>query len=111
MPHQRTLRTLEEFWILKEASFDCTIHAKSGGKEQVKCFTFGSNNPEKFSYLPSYEEEEKDDEAEKNKTEVVSNFTEITIGKDKYAFDENTKKVYILEDYNNGILTLKGNVE
>tara|TARA_B100000767_G_scaffold273948_1_gene305551 strand:- start:2111 stop:5323 length:3213 start_codon:yes stop_codon:yes gene_type:complete len=100
--------TNEILQAVKEASFDCTIHAKSGGKEQVKCFTFGSNNPDKFSYLPSYEEEEKDDEAEKNKTVVVSNFTEITFGKNKYAFDENTMKVYILEDYNNGILTLKG---
>jgi hypothetical protein len=41
---------------VKETAIDCAIHAKAGGKETLKCFTF--DNPEnKFAYEPSLQDE------------------------------------------------------
>lgn len=41
---------------VKETAIDCAIHAKSGSKETLKCFTF--DNPEnKFAYTPNIQDE------------------------------------------------------
>jgi hypothetical protein len=41
---------------VKETAIDCAIHAKSGSKETLKCFTF--DNPDnKFAYTPSIQDE------------------------------------------------------
>jgi len=45
---------------IKEASIDCLIHLSPDNDEKLKCFTFGSSNPDKFAYVPSYENEERD---------------------------------------------------
>ena len=83
---------------VKESSFDCTLHAKSiDDKEQLKCFTFGSNDPAKFSYIPSYKDEELDNVAKQNQYESTIQVTEITYKGKKYAYDKTSKIVY---DYN-----------
>ena len=42
--------------FVKETAIDCAIHARSGSKETLKCFTF--DNPEnKFAYTPSIQDE------------------------------------------------------
>ena len=51
---------------VKEASIDCDIHAKAGAKEQIKCFSFGAANVDKFTYHPSINEEDSDNELEYN---------------------------------------------
>jgi hypothetical protein len=41
---------------VKETAIDCSIHAKAGSKETLKCFTF--DNPEnKFAYTPNIQDE------------------------------------------------------
>ena len=56
---------------IKEASIDCTVHKKVGGKEDLKCFTFNQVTPDKFSYIPNIKFHEGDSETKINKKEVV----------------------------------------
>tara|TARA_Y100000389_G_scaffold78668_1_gene75448 strand:- start:11234 stop:14365 length:3132 start_codon:yes stop_codon:yes gene_type:complete len=92
---------------VKTASMDCSIHNKDGSLE---CFTFGESSPEKYISYPSIENEDLDDTSTINKTEVEFTAREITFKGDKYAYDENTQKVYDYDDYVNGKITQVGNV-
>ena len=85
---------------VKEASFDCTLHAKVGDKEQLKCFTFGSTDPAKYSYQPEYVKEDSDNVAKQNQRTITFTATEITLGDKKYALDKATNNIYDLESYN-----------
>jgi len=102
--------TNEILQAVKESSFDCTLHAKRGSAAQVKCFTFGSNDPAKFSYAPSYEEQETDAVAKQNQKEVLVKSKVMKLGPKEYAVDQENN-VYDLDDYNNSILTLIGNLK
>ena len=42
---------------VKESAFDCNLHTVPGEKNQVKCFTFGSNDSDAFSFNPSIDSE------------------------------------------------------
>jgi hypothetical protein len=72
---------------IKEASIDCSIHQKPGSKDKLKCFTFSSTDPNKFSYNPSISDEEKDDITDINKVEIKLKLKAMTIGKKKYAYN------------------------
>ena len=85
---------------VKEASFDCTLHAKVGDKEQLKCFTFGSTDPAKYSYQPEYGKEDSDNVAKQNQKTITFTAVEITLGNKKYALDKETNNIYDLESYN-----------
>lgn len=56
---------------IKEASIDCAIHTKSGSKEPLECFTFGSTNVNQLAYKPGYSKEERDDVADINREKVT----------------------------------------
>ena len=88
---------------VKEASIDCALHSKSSDKEKLKCFSFGSVDSSKFSFLPSYAQEDDDEDNARNKREITWEATEIELEGIKYALDQNTGNVYNLESY------LKGN--
>ena len=72
---------------IKEAAIDCSIHQKTGSKEKLKCFTFGSIDPSKFSYLPSISDQEKDVITSSNKKPVNTKFAAVTIAGKKYAYN------------------------
>ena len=88
---------------VKEASIDCALHSKSSDKEKLKCFSFGSVDSSKFSFLPSYAQEDDDEDNARNKREITWEAREIELEGIKYALDQNTGNVYNLESY------LKGN--
>jgi hypothetical protein len=100
---------------VKEASIDCALHTKAGaegagaegaagaaGAEQLKCFTFGAANPNKFSYNPSIAEEEMDVVTEKNKAIITWKAVEVMLEGIMYAYKKDTGEVYDLESYKAG---------
>ena len=87
---------------VKEASIDCTLHSRAGDKSSVQCFTFGSANPEKFSYQPSISTEEQDTVTQVNKVKVTWKAVKLTHEGKKYAFNKENNKVYDLDSYLRG---------
>ena len=75
-----------------------------------------NDDPLKFSYTPSYEDESSDAIAERNKKEVTWKAKSVTLEGVKYALNSATNEVYDFESYVNGnpekvadlILTGKG---
>ena len=96
---------------VKEASMDCSLHSRSGDKEQLKCLSFGNVNSSKYSYAPSITEEEVDTVAEQNKTQVQLRAVVVEIDGVKYALDQTTGEVYDLEEYNRGEAVKVGTLE
>jgi hypothetical protein len=113
---------------VKETAIDCAIHAKSGSKETLKCFTF--DNPEnKFAYVPNIQDEVIATEASGKKavaanktkpkaTEAVEaplnkemrkmQIKEITHDGVKYGIDIETNDVYDYENLKIGNRVLVG---
>ena len=87
---------------IKEASIDCSLHARAGAKEQLQCFSFGSVNPNKFAFEPSIANEEMDTVAQYNKREIKWKGVEVTIEGVKYALNKKTGDVYDLDSYKRG---------
>ncbi len=97
---------------VKEASFDCALHAKVGATEQLKCFTFGTLNSNKYAYYPSIAEEELDDVAEKNKGVRVSTVVDFKwIDGVTYKYNKDNGEVYDLESYKLGNPQTVGKLE
>jgi hypothetical protein len=80
---------------LKEASIDCTIN--TSGKEQLRCFSFGSPNKDSYAITPSINNESFDTEAMLNKQEVTWKAQEIFIQGKQYVINKLTNEIY---DYN-----------
>ena len=93
---------------IKEASIDCFIHSKSN--KNLKCFTFNSNDPNKFSYNPSFEKEEDDKEMAQNQMTVKWKAKIITINGIQYAFNKSNNGVYKLQSYNDGTAVQVGEI-
>ena len=72
---------------MKEASIDCNLHNRVGTSEQLKCFTFTSVNPYKFSYAPSIEKEEKDDAKEMNQKPEDLKLKKVKLEQKEYAYN------------------------
>jgi hypothetical protein len=87
---------------VKEASIDCALHVKSNASEKLQCFQFGSTDPGKFAYEPSFAEEQSDNIADKNKKEVTWKAKPIELDGVKYALNPNTNEVYDYDSYVNG---------
>jgi len=101
---------------VKESSIDCSLHSKVGSTEQLKCFTFGTVNPNKFSHYPSISEEEMDTSTDKNKTTIKWKAVVVPIEGINYAFNKETSEVFDLESYKLGnvvqigkLVKIKGN--
>jgi hypothetical protein len=86
---------------VKEASIDCALHIKSNASEKLQCFSFGSNDASKFAYDPSFENEQSDAIADRNKKGVTWKAKEIDLGGTKYALNIQTNEVYDLDSYMN----------
>ena len=52
---------------IKEAAIDCALHANTGSKESLICYSFGQPKETKFSFAPSISAEESDTVSEINK--------------------------------------------
>ena len=88
---------------IKEASIDCNIHTRFDGKEKLECFTFGSSNPNQFSYLPAFSAEEQDKIADMNKkAEHTQAYSVVIPGFGKCAVNRETDEVYDLDSYKKG---------
>jgi len=78
---------------VKQSAMDCLIHNKEG----LKCLTFTSNDPNKFSFNPSINDEDTDDVASLNKRQVKTNLTHVEIHGTKYLrkiIDKNNYELY-----------------
>lgn len=84
---------------VKEASIDCTIHAKSNQKEGLKCFSFGKTDAKSFSYYPSLHHEESDETRTLNKTQITWKGEEVSIEGKKYIINKATNEVYDYESF------------
>ncbi len=90
---------------VKEASIDCSLHAKAGDKDAPVCFTFGSPDPSKFAYRPAITDEEADDITMRNKkTVVLKGLKKITYDGISYAWNEETGDLFDFESYQRGNL-------
>jgi hypothetical protein len=87
---------------VKEASIDCVLHSKSNAKEKLQCFTFGSSGSSKFAYKTSYQDEQSDTIADRNKKEITWKAKQIEIDGVKYAYNPITNEVFDLDSYKNG---------
>ncbi len=95
---------------VKEASIDCAIHSKVSG-EKLKCFSFGVNNPNKFSFNPSISSEEKDTVAKVNKTKIKWKAVKWVHQGKEYAYNKETRNVYDLEKYKKGEVEQVGRID
>ena len=99
---------------VKEASIDCTLYTKAGGKENLQCFTFGNPSVNKLAYQQSIDEDETDDVSQVNKLEVLLEAVEIEIEGIMYAYDQKSGDIYDLDSFINknpvkvGTLEIKG---
>ena len=69
------------------------------GSEKLKCLSFGTIDPTKFSYSGSINNAEVDSVVERNVTEVHLDAVEATIEGIKYAVVRKTGHVYDWESY------------
>ena len=82
---------------VKETSIDCALH--NNEKESLACYNFGNPTPDKFSFVPSIENDEVDKVAKLNvKTETFS-AKKVSINGTDYAVNMETMDVYTLESY------------
>ena len=86
---------------VKEASIDCAIHTKIGS-ESLKCFSFGTIDPNKFASSGSYTTEDTDAVAEQNRQTRTIKADEVIIQGIKYAIVKETGDVYEWESYTLG---------
>ena len=84
---------------VKESSIDCLLYLKSGNKENLKCFSFGSPSPEKLSYQPSIDNEEDDSISQGNRREENLKAKKIKIEGIDYAYDPTSGKVFDYKSY------------
>jgi hypothetical protein len=87
---------------VKESSIDCALHLKSNKSENLQCFTFGSSGSDKFAYEPSFNEEQSDAIADKNKKAITWKAKQIELDGAKYALNATTNEVYDLDSYMTG---------
>jgi len=84
---------------IKEAAIDCNIHSKLGSREKLQCFTFGDNNPDKFSYTPAISTDDQDSSSDINMTVIKTKPKLIPIQGIERIYDPATGKVYNKESF------------
>jgi hypothetical protein len=87
---------------VKEASIDCAIYARAGGKEQLHCLQFGEPAPTSFSYAPSLKNDQPDSMAQINKRPLEWAGTEVKLQGKTYIYRKIDKKrgnIYDLDSY------------
>lgn len=89
---------------VKEASIDCSLH-NTAGNEKLKCFSFGTVDPNKIAFNGSYGDEDVDAVAEQNMRRELIDATEVVIEGIKYAVvmgKDNTGDVFDYDSYQAG---------
>lgn len=76
---------------IKESSVDCSIHSKSSG-ENLQCFGFNTNNDKKYSFVPNWKKEAKDDKAIERDTEILTIKVKNYPGQPNWLFTRHFKK-------------------
>ena len=85
---------------VKEAAIDCSLHSKAGSGENLQCFTFGSVDPNNFSYDGSYADSDTDAIQQQNIQEKeIKDAVEITYDGIKYAYDPKSNAVYDYDSF------------
>lgn len=89
---------------IKETAIDCIMYQKQNISEGVKCYGFNTQNPMKYSYVPDYLKEEKDQVANINKKVETWKGVKVTINGRDYAMKPNldnpkTGTLYEYESY------------
>ena len=87
---------------VKESAIDCALHTNKKSKEQLKCFTFGSSDPSKFSYKPNINEEDSDEVSDKNKKSISWKGFDVTINKVNYVRNSITNEIFDYDSYYRG---------
>ena len=90
---------------IKETSIDCGVHNRSSNKEELTCFSFSSNDPNKYSFVPSISQEQSDTVSNINVKKVTWK-AKLWKGPDgkKYAVNPEDKTVY---DYDSYMIAIK----
>ena len=96
---------------IKEASFDCSLHSRVSGSEQLKCLSFGNANSSTYSFAPSITDEEVDSVADQNKQNIKWRAVELELDGIKYALNKDTGEVYDLEEYRRGVAVKVGTLQ
>lgn len=89
---------------VKEASIDCSLH-NTAGNEKLKCFSFGTVDPNKIAFNGSYGNEDVDAVAQQNIREELIDATEVVIEGIKYAVvlnPDGTGDVFDFDSYQAG---------
>jgi hypothetical protein len=84
---------------IKESSIDCSIHSKSSG-ENLQCFGFNTDNDIKYSFIPDWGKEAKDDKAIKRDIEQIAIRVRPYPGKPNWYFTDYYKKKDKITDPN-----------
>ena len=95
---------------VKESSIDCVLHSKSNSNEKLQCFAFGSSDNSKFSYKPSYQDEQSDSMGDINKKQVTLKAQKIEFDGNQYAYNALTHELFDLESYQSGHILKIGNL-
>ena len=85
--NQKEIVTQGILTSMKEASIDCNLHNPIGTGKQLKCFTIGSSNPNKFAYTPSINKEQTDEDKQMNEKQVVLKLKKVTLEGVNYAYN------------------------
>lgn len=79
---------------IKEASIDCVVHKT---KDNLVCYSIGTSNPNEYSFVPSYENQDKDDVVQKNIKNIKWKGKRITVDGVQYIQKLNSNEVYTVQ--------------
>ena len=96
---------------VKEAAIDCSLHTRKGGKEKLKCFSFGKTGANKFAYQPSISGEESDTVSDINRMTLRVKAVSVTIDGVEYAYNKRNGDVYDMDSYSRGEPITVGRLE
>ena len=96
---------------MKEAAIDCSLHARKGDKEKLKCFSFGKTSAKKFAYQPSITGEEADSVSDINKMTLRIRAVSVKIDGVEYAYNKRNGDVYDMDSYSRGDPITVGRLE
>lgn len=78
---------------MKESAIDCLVHKT---KENLNCYAIGASNPNEYSFVPSYENQDKDEVVEKNMKNITWKGKKIVIDRVQYIQKLNTNELYTI---------------
>jgi len=83
---------------IKESAIDCILHSTTNKKENLKCFSIGNPNLEKYIYNPNLKEQLNDKAEELNMKKETLKLAELK--GTKYVYNKVDLKVYYIDPEN-----------